>query len=102
MSWVDIADLVGLYRLALASPAIRGPLNASAPDPRQQAAYAKALGAALHRPSWFWTPVGSCAWCSADQAALVLGSRRVWPAKALAAGYVFERPKLEDALADAL
>ncbi len=102
VSWVDIADVVGLYRLAMASPAIRGPVNASAPDPRQQSAYAKALGGALHRPSWFPTPGWLLRLVLADQAALVLGSRRVWPAKALAAGYAFERPKLEDALAGAL
>ena len=102
VSWVDIADVVGLYRLAMASPAIRGPVNASAPDPRQQLAYARALGAALHRPSRFPTPGWLLRLVLADQAALVLGSRRVWPAKALDAGYAFQRPHLEDALADAL
>jgi uncharacterized protein (TIGR01777 family) len=102
VSWVDIADVVGLYRFAMASPDIRGPLNASAPDPRQQVAYARALGAALHRPSWFPTPGWLLRLVLADQAALVLGSRRVWPTKALAAGYAFERPVLEDSLADAL
>ena len=102
VSWVDIADVVGLYRFALASPDMRGPLNASAPDPRQQVAYARALGAALHRPSWFPTPGWLLRLVLTDQAALVLGSRRVWPTKALAAGYAFERPVLEDALANAL
>ena len=102
VSWVDIADVVGLYRLAVASPSIRGPLNASAPDPRQQAAYARALGAALHRPSRVWTPGWVLRLVLWDQAALVLGSRRVWPTKALDAGYTFERPRLEEALADAL
>jgi len=102
VSWVDMADVVGLYRFAMASATLRGPVNASAPDPRQQADYARALGAALHRPSWFPTPAWLLRLVLADQAALVLGSRRVWPAKALAAGYAFERPVLEDALADAL
>ena len=102
VSWVDIADVVGLYRLALGSATIRGPLNASAPDSRQQGAYARALGAALHRPSRVWTPGWVLRLVLWDQASLVLGSRRVWPTKALAAGYVFERPQLEAALADAL
>ena len=102
VSWVDIADVVGLYRLALGSPAIRGPINASAPDPRPQADYARALAAALHRPSRVWTPAWALRLVLWDQAALVLGSRRVWPTKALEAGYSFVRPRLEDALADAL
>ena len=76
--------------------------NASAPDPRQQAPYGQALGAALHRPHWLPTPAWALRLVLGGQAALVLGSRRVWPAKALAAGYAFERPALEDSLADAL
>ena len=36
-----------------------------------------------------------------QQATLALGSRRVWPAKALASGYVFKRTRLEESLANA-
>ena len=102
VSWVDIADVVGLYRFAMASPAIRGPVNASAPDPRQQVGLCEGARRRPPPPSWFPTPGWLLRLVLADQAALVLGSRRVWPAKALAAGYAFERPHLEEALADAL
>ncbi len=102
VSWVDIADAVGLYLFALQSDAIDGPLNVSAPDPRQQVDYARALATVLHRPHWFSTP-GWLIWLLLDdQATLALGSRRVWPAKALAAGYVFKRGSLEDALTIAI
>jgi uncharacterized protein (TIGR01777 family) len=98
MSWVDIDDAVGLYLWALESDTIRGPLNVAAPDPRRQSEFARVLAAALHRPSWFPTPAWVVRLVLRDQATLALGSRRIWPAKALALGYVFRRPRLEDSL----
>jgi NAD dependent epimerase/dehydratase family enzyme len=101
MSWVDIDDAVGLYLWALGSGETHGPLNVTAPDPRQQREFARALAAALHRPSWFPTPAWIVRLVLGDQSTLALGSRRIWPAKALAAGYVFRRPRLEDSLGHA-
>ena len=98
MSWVDIEDAVGLYLWALGSDTIHGPLNVAAPDPRRQAEFARVLAAALHRPSWFPTPAWVVRLVLRDQSTLALGSRRIWPAKALASGYVFRRPRLEDSL----
>jgi uncharacterized protein (TIGR01777 family) len=98
VSWVDLVDAVGLYMFALETETIDGPLNVSAPDPRQQIDYAQALADVLHRPCRFWTPGWIVRLVFSDQATLVLGSRRIWPAKALAAGYIFQRPRLEDAL----
>jgi uncharacterized protein (TIGR01777 family) len=102
VSWVDLVDAVGLYLFALETETIDGPLNASAPDPRQQSDYARALAAALHRLCRFWTPGWMVRLILRDQATLALGSRRVWPAKAFAAGYRFQRPRLDDALAAAI
>lgn len=102
MSWVDGLDAVGLYLWALESEAIRGPLNVAAPDPRLQSGFARALGSALHRPTWFRTPAWIVRLVLGEQATLALGSRRIWPAKALAAGYVFRRPHLEASLSAVL
>lgn len=102
MSWVDIDDAVGLYLRALESDAIRGPLNVTAPDPRRQSEFARALAAALHRPAWFPTPAWIVRLVLGDQSTLALGSRRVWPTRALASGYVFRRPRLEDSLRHAV
>jgi hypothetical protein len=98
MSWVDIDHAVGLYLWALESDTIIGPLNVAAPDARRQSEFARVLGAALHRPSWFPTPAWIVRLVLRDQSTLAIGSRRIWPAKALAAGYVFRRPRLEDSL----
>jgi uncharacterized protein (TIGR01777 family) len=101
MSWIDIDDAVGLYLWALETDTIRGALNVAAPDPRRQAEFARVLAAALHRPTWFPTPAWIVRLVLRDQSTLALGSRRIWPAKALASGYVFRRPRLEDSLRNA-
>ena len=101
-SWIDGSDIVGLYLWALATDGVSGPINATAPDPRRQVDFARALGGALHRPSWFPAPGFMIRLLLGDQATLAIGSRRVWPTAVLAAGYVFKRPRLEDSLLAAL
>jgi uncharacterized protein (TIGR01777 family) len=102
MSWIDMSDAVGLYLMALESDEVRGPINLAAPDPRRQVDFARALGKVLHRPSWFPTPAFAVRLVLGEQATLALGSRRVWPARALALGYTFRRGNLDDALEAAL
>jgi uncharacterized protein (TIGR01777 family) len=98
MSWIGIDDVVGLALAALEGNHLRGPVNFAAPDSRPQAEFARAVGRALHRPSWFPTPAWAVRLVLGQQATLALGSRRVWPAKALDAGYTFRVPRLEEAL----
>jgi hypothetical protein len=102
VSWIDLRDVVGLILCALESPDLRGPLNVAAPDPRPQADFGRAVGRALRRPSWLRAPAWAVRLVLGDMATLALGSRRVWPAKALAMGYRFRRPTLEPALEEAL
>jgi uncharacterized protein (TIGR01777 family) len=101
-SWIHIDDLVGIYRLALADATISGPINGAAPEPCRQADLARAIGATLHRPAWLPVPAWAIQLALRDQATLLLGSRRVVPAAALAAGYAFGQPTMEAALAEVL
>ena len=101
-SWVHIDDLVGIYRLALTDRSIVGPVNASSPEPCRQAELATALGRTLRRPSWLPAPAWTLRLVLRDQATLLIGSRRVVPARALGAGYRFEHPAIDEALADVL
>ena len=98
MSWIDLEDAVALIVAIITDGGLRGPVNLAAPDPRRQAEFARALGEALHRPSWFPTPGIAVRLVLGDQATLALGSRRVWPAAALANGFTFRYPRLEDSL----
>jgi len=101
-SWVDLADLIGLYRLALADRSLHGALNVTAPEPVPQVELARALGRVLHRPARLPTPAPPVRLLLGGMATLVLGSRRVTPSRAMAAGYAFQRPLLDDALRGAL
>jgi len=101
-SWIHVDDLVGIYRLALTDPDLAGPVNAAAPEPCRQAELATALARALHRPAWLPAPAWAIRLVLRGQATLILGSRRVVPARALALGFSFRHPSLEEALADVL
>ncbi|MFI5261815.1 MAG: TIGR01777 family oxidoreductase [Candidatus Limnocylindrales bacterium] len=101
-SWVAIEDVVGLYRLALARPTLSGALNVVAPEPVRQLDLARAMGQVLHRPARVPTPGLPVRLLLGGMATLALGSRRVVPQRALAEGYVFQRPALDDALRMAL
>ena len=101
-SWIHIDDLAGIYRLAMTDGSLRGPVNGASPEPCRQADLAAALGRTLHRPSWLPAPGWAIRLALRDQATLLLGSRRVVPARALAAGYRFQHPTLDEALADVL
>ncbi|HME91476.1 MAG TPA: TIGR01777 family oxidoreductase, partial [Myxococcaceae bacterium] len=51
LSWIHRDDLVSLYVYAVASGAVRGPMNATAPNPVTNQEFTSALGRALHRPA---------------------------------------------------
>ena len=102
MPWIHIDDLVGLLRLAAGSEALDGPMDAAAPDIVNNAAFTRALGAAVRRPALLPAPAFALRIALGEAACVVLASQRVAPARALEAGYRFAYPKLADALANLL
>ena len=101
-SWIHVDDLVGLYRLAIDSPALDGIVNATSPSPCRNADLARALAHVLGRPDWLAAPAWAIRAALGEEATLVLGSRRAVPARALALGFEFGQPDLEAALRDVL
>lgn len=101
VSWIGIEDAVALIVRAIFSWDISGPLNLAAPEPVRQRELAMILGGLLGRPSGLRLPAWLARAVLGDQASLLLGSRRVWPAKALAASYEFSQPDLPAALRSA-
>jgi len=101
-TWIDVDDLVGLYRFALENDAVRGPLNAVAPDLRAQREVAREIGRALHRPSLMPAPALLLDAAIGDQSQLLLHGRRATPQKAQRLGYQFRFGELRDALRHAL
>jgi uncharacterized protein len=102
MPWIHIADLVGLYRFAAANEDLDGPIDAAAPDIVNNAAFTRALAAAIHRPAVVPAPAFALRIALGEAASVVLASQRVAPARALEAGYRFTYPRLGEALADLL
>lgn len=99
ISWIDREDVVGLTLLALDDDRARGPINVVAPHPASSAELARALGAALHRPSWLPAPAFALRLAMGEASEIVTTGQRVLPRRALALGYAFQRPDLGPALA---
>ena len=99
MSWVHRDDLVRLIVHAIATPGLRGPVNATAPEPVRNADFTTALGRALHRPAVLCVPAAPLRVALGDLAEeLLLGGQRVVPRAALGSGFRFAYPGLDAAL----
>jgi uncharacterized protein (TIGR01777 family) len=102
MSWIHVEDLAAIYRFAVETPGVRGPMNGVAPNPVRNADFTKALAAAVHRPAIFPTPVAALKLLFGEMSSIVLASQRVVPKVAEETGFRFRFPELEGALADVL
>lgn len=102
VSWVHIADAVELILFAIEKPEIRGPLRITSPHPVTMNEMGKTIGKVLHRPHWLPVPGLALKLALGEMSLLVLDGSYVLPEKALAMGYQFRYPQLEEALKDLL
>jgi uncharacterized protein len=103
VSWIHRDDWVSLIQWALGNRAVDGPLNATAPNPVRNVDFARAIGRVLGRPSMVKAPAFALTLAVGEMAeALLLSSQRVVPARALALGFTFRFPDLDEALRNAL
>jgi uncharacterized protein (TIGR01777 family) len=99
--WIHVQDWVDLVRFALVTSAVIGPINATAPNPVQNAAFARALGRAVHRPALLPTPGLALKLMLGEMAeALLLSGQRAVPAKVERLGHVFAFTDIDSALHD--
>ena len=98
-SWVHADDAAAAYLHAVDHDALAGPVNVVAPDAVRQAAFAKALGRALHRPSWLGVPGFALKAAAGGLAEYLVHGRRVVPRALLESGFRFHHPELAAALA---
>jgi uncharacterized protein (TIGR01777 family) len=101
-SWIHLTDAVRAFEHALDDTSLSGPVNVVASNPVRWDDLARALGAALHRPSFFPVPSFALKALFGDGAAPILTGRRAVPAKLDRAGFSFRYPTIEQALAEAL
>ena len=96
--WVHIDDVIGALIHAVDQSTLSGPMNVVAPQPVTMTQFSKALGAALHRPSWVRVPAWLLRIGLGEMSSLVLEGRQVVPRRLPDSGYVFSYPDLDRAL----
>lgn len=102
LSWIHIDDAVALFRRAMADPDAGGVINATSPGAVRQTDFVRSMARVLHRPAWFPAPAWLIRLVLGEQSVLLLGSRRVAPARALELGQAFRYPTLDPAIEDVL
>jgi uncharacterized protein (TIGR01777 family) len=98
MSWIHLDDVVGILLHASANETIHGPLNAVSPAPVTNAEFTRALGQALHRPTFVRVPRTALRLAFGEMSQVLTDSQRVLPKAAERTGYAFKYPDLGGAL----
>ncbi|MCW9026551.1 MAG: TIGR01777 family oxidoreductase [Thiovulaceae bacterium] len=89
MSWIDIDDLVGIYRFVIDNK-VCGTLDATAPNPVTNKEFTKALGRVLNRPTILPLPEFVLKIIFGEASSTLLSSIDVKPKTILDAGYKFK------------
>jgi uncharacterized protein (TIGR01777 family) len=97
-SWVHIKDLAEAFTFLLKHPEISGPVNVCSPNPIRNKDFAKALGKALHRPSFIPAPGFMVKLVLGEFGSVILEGQRVIPRRLIESGFVFQYPDIHKAL----
>jgi uncharacterized protein (TIGR01777 family) len=97
--WIHLDDAVGLIRFALADAGMAGAVNAVAPGTPSQETFDRALAASFGRGVHLRVPHAVLRGALGEMAELLLEGQNAVPTAALAAGYRYRHPVLEEALA---
>lgn len=99
VSWIDLDDLVAAFTHVMYNDDVRGPVNATAPNPVPNATFTGALGRALGRPTIVPVPkiAVKAAFGELGKEALLWG-QRVVPTKLQQSGFDFFYEGVEDSL----
>lgn len=99
MSWIHLADEVGLILWAIDNESASGVFNATAPNPVTNTEFTKAFGKAVHRPALIPVPrLALVALRGSELTETITGSARIVPRRALDGGYKFRYPEIGPAL----
>lgn len=103
VSWISLADEIGVILHALRRDSLHGPVNATAPEPVTNAEFTKALAAAVRRPAVLPVPRAALSIAlGREMAASLLASQRVLSTRLQADGFTFRHASIQDGLAAAL
>jgi hypothetical protein len=100
--WIHLDDMVEMIVRALDDSRYEGAMIAAAPNPVTNRDLAKAIGRAIHRPSFMPVPAIALRLMLGESAAMLLDGQRVHPRRLEQAGYVWRYSTIESALTDLL
>jgi len=99
VSWVGLDEMASIIEFALTTEALQGPVNPVSPTPMRNADFATAVSQALGKEPGGSMPAFLVRLLMGEMGEeLMLASRRIQPAKLLAAGYLFRFPELGQAV----
>ncbi len=104
LPWISIDDEVRAILHCLNTDSLRGPVNLTAPNPVTNAAFTKALGKALRRPTLVPTPLFPVKMLYGAEMVkeMLLAGANVQPTALLASGFTFTHTEIGAALAHVL
>ena len=98
-SWVGRDELAAIIEFALVTETLSGPINAVSPNPLRNAEFAAVSTKALDQKPGGTMPAFLVRLVMGEMGEeLILASRRLQPAKLIAAGYQFRFPELDQAV----
>ena len=98
MSWIHRIDWIEMIRWIVETRGVTGPLNVTAPAPVTNREFARALGRAMRRPALLPAPSFALRLILGEMAEpLVLTGQRAIPQCALAHGFHFRYPEIDQA-----
>lgn len=98
LSWVHIDDVIRAIEFAIDTPSLDGPINITAPFPKQMKYFGQTIGKILNRPHWLPVPAFMMQLLLGRKSDLVLKGQFVVPEKLQKNGFLFSYPTLEEAL----
>jgi uncharacterized protein len=103
LSWISLADTTAAIQHTIATAALFGPVNLTAPQPVPNAEFVHTLGKLLSRPTLMPLPAFAVKMILGEMGdELLLAGQKVLPKKLLASGFQFAHSDLESALSWAL
>ena len=97
VSWIHLDDIARMFLFCVEDLEVRGAVNGTAPWPRRNADYSRAIAAALNAPLFLRIPAALVR-MAGEFSEELLDSKRVLPGVAGARGFRWEHPELESAL----
>lgn len=102
MPWISLDDWTGLVMHLIVDERASGAFNVVAPETVTNAEFTRALGRAMHRPTIVPVPGFVLRLAVGEVAEALLTGQRAVPEKALALGFAFRFPAIDEAVTVAL